>query len=234
MALRHFTSPSLLDLDTMTDLPTWSVLHLFLHQNSTSDPKQALDAIEQCETLGQKVIALAIGGHKADIGLMCIGNEFMVQRQLQLDIKDSGYKISYSFLSRTEISEYASSIPEHMKQARLNPNLPPEGLNSFCFYPMSKKREHGDNWYLLPYEERLRLMIEHGQSGKLFRGRVLQLITGSVGLDDFEWGVSLFANEFDDLKECVYKMRFDEASAKYADFGPFYAGLIMDKKEIFL
>ena len=208
-------------------------MHLFLRQNSRSDPKRAVAAIERYESTDQQVIAVATGGHKADICLMCVGDNFIGQRQLQLGIKESGYQIDYSFLSRTEVSEYASGIPDDMKQARLNPNLPPSGLKAFCFYPMSRKREHPYNWYLLPYEERLRLMIEHGQSGKLFRGRVLQLVTGSTGLDDFEWGVTLFAKGFDDLKECVYKMRFDEASAKYADFGPFYTGLVVDKRDVF-
>ena len=114
-----------------------------------------------------------------------------------------------------------------MKQPRLHPQLPPEGKAAWCFYPMSKKREApGQNWFTEPYDRRKELMLEHGTSGRKFAGRVLQVITGSTGLDDFEWGVTLFAVHPDDLKEVVYTMRFDEASAVYADFGPFYTGMV--------
>jgi chlorite dismutase len=91
---------------------------------------------------------------------------------------------------------------------------------------MSKKRVEGQNWFTEPYDRRKELMLEHGTSGRKFAGRVLQVITGSTGLDDFEWGVTLFAVHPDDLKEVVYTMRFDEASAVYAEFGPFYTGMV--------
>jgi chlorite dismutase len=97
---------------------------------------------------------------------------------------------------------------------------------------MSKRRDGEDNWYRLDYESRLALMHEHGSSGRRFAGRVLQLITGSTGIDDFEWGVTLFASTPDDLKECVHQMRFDEASARYADFGPFYTGIVAPVEEV--
>ena len=87
---------------------------------------------------------------------------------------------------------------------------------------MSKRRNVGQNWYTLPYDERDQLMRGHGKTGRTFAGRVLQLITGSTGLDDWEWGVTLFAERPDDLKDVVYTMRFDEASATYAEFGPFF------------
>ena len=80
------------------------------------------------------------------------------------------------------------------------------------------------NWFTLPYDDRKELMYAHGASGRKFAGRVLQVVTGSTGIDDFEWGVTLFAVHPDDLKEVVYTMRFDEASALYAEFGPFYTG----------
>jgi len=91
---------------------------------------------------------------------------------------------------------------------------------------MSKRRLPGQNWYALPYDERKELMYEHGASGRKFAGRVLQVVTGSTGVDDFEWGVTLFANHPDDLKEVVYTMRFDQASAVYAEFGPFFTGIV--------
>jgi peroxiredoxin len=97
---------------------------------------------------------------------------------------------------------------------------------------MSKRRNVRQNWYTATYEERERLMMEHGSSGRKFAGRVVQLVTGSTGLDDFEWGVTLFAVHPDDLKECVYTMRFDEASAVYAEFGPFYTGMVAGLDEL--
>ena len=119
-------------------------------------------------------------------------------------------------MSLTEVSEYAAGVPEEMKQARLYPRLPPEGMDAFCFYPMSKRRAPGaENWYALSFDDRLELMKGHGAAGREFRGRVLQLVTGSTGLDDFEWGVTLFGVHPDDLKDCVYSMRFDEASTRY-------------------
>jgi chlorite dismutase len=91
---------------------------------------------------------------------------------------------------------------------------------------MSKKRERKANWYTLDYDDRKALMHEHGTSGRKFAGRVVQVITGSTGLDDYEWGVTLFCQHPDDIKEVVYTMRFDEASAVYAEFGQFYVGMV--------
>jgi len=126
----------------------------------------------------------------------------------------------------TEVSEYAAGMPEEMKQQRLYPRLPPAGKPAFCFYPMSRRREVQQNWYTAPYEEREAMMREHGTSGRAFAGRILQVITGSSGLDDYEWGVTLFGVHPDDLKAVVYQLRYDRASAIYADFGPFYAGIV--------
>lgn len=106
---------------------------------------------------------------------------------------------------------------------RLYPELP--DWEVMGFYPMSKRREGQDNWYALNFETRKRLMGGHARVGRRFAGRVSQLITGSTGLDDWEWGVTLMAHQPDALKEIVYEMRFDEVSARYADFGPFYVNL---------
>jgi hydrogen peroxide-dependent heme synthase len=137
-----------------------------------------------------------------------------------------------SYVSLTELSEYAQGVPEELKEARLHPKLPPEGKAAFCFYPMSKRRGDAANWFTLPYDDRKDLMYAHGASGRKFAGRVLQVVTGSTGIDDFEWGVTLFAVHPDDLKEVVYTMRFDEASALYAEFGPFYAGMVAPLTEV--
>ena len=108
-------------------------------------------------------------------------------------------------------------------QRRLYPPLPTD-MPYVCFYPMSKRREPGQNWYTLPLAERSRLMRSHGMTGRAYAGRVQQIITGSIGFDAWEWGVTLFAKDPLDFKKLVTEMRFDEVSAKYAEFGDFYVG----------
>jgi chlorite dismutase len=101
-------------------------------------------------------------------------------------------------------------------------------MQAFCFYPMSKRRgdAEGSNWFSLPFEERKAMMHAHGAVGRTFAGRIVQLITGSTGIDDWEWGVTLFGVRPDDLKDCVYSMRFDEGSARFAEFGTFVTGMV--------
>jgi peroxiredoxin len=165
----------------------------------------------------------------------------------------------WSFVSITEISEYVQS-PEQfgerlvaegmdansaeyktrlkgysdrlvdMNRQRLTPEFPP--YRATCFYPMNKKRKVGENWFTLSKDERSRMMIEHARSGMAFAGRVSQLITVGLGFEDWEWGVTLWAANPEYLKEIVYKMRFDEASARYAEFGPFYTGYVASIDEI--
>ena len=131
---------------------------------------------------------------------------------------------------KTRVKGYSDRLVE-MNRQRLTPDFPP--YRATCFYPMNKKREVGENWFTLSKEERGKLMIEHARSGMAFAGRVSQLITVGVGLEDWEWGVTLWASNPEYLKEIVYKMRFDEASARYAEFGPFYTGYVASAVEIF-
>jgi len=101
-----------------------------------------------------------------------------------------------------------------------------------CFYPMNKRRGPEANWFLLDFAERERLMGRHGETGMKFAGKVTQLVTVALGLDDWEWGVTLWGRNAEHLKDIVYRMRFDEASARYAEFGPFYAGFLASPLEI--
>ncbi len=166
---------------------------------------------------------------------------------------------TYSFVSVTEISEYVPTVEQYgkklvqegdaegtpaydaklkayadrlpmMNRQRLTPEFPP--WPATCFYPMNKKRKVGENWFTLPFEERNRMMSEHAKSGMTFAGRVQQLITVSLGLDDWEWGVTLWAKNPQYLTSIVYRMRFDEASARYAEFGPFYTSYITTPAEM--
>jgi len=101
-----------------------------------------------------------------------------------------------------------------------------------CFYPMNKLRTDANNWYRVPFEKRAAMMREHGMIGRQYAGRVNQIISGSIGFDDWEWGVDLFADDPVVFKKLIYEMRFDEASALYADFGPFYIGLQFSAKHL--
>jgi len=166
---------------------------------------------------------------------------------------------TWSFVSITEVSEYLPTAESYgrklveegadpsgqayrdklaqyerrlaiMRRQRLRPDLPV--WPAVCFYPMNKKRSADENWYLLDFAERARLMEAHGATGMKFAGRVTQLITVGLGRDDWEWGVTLWARNPEFLKDIVYHMRFDEASARYAQFGPFHAGYLATPAEI--
>jgi chlorite dismutase len=188
--------------------------------------------VKSAEESGVQVVPVAVLGHKSDVGFMALGSDLWRLRALQTDLVAAGLELRDSYVSLTEVSEYAANVPDKQKRVRLYPDLPPEGMTAFCFYPMTKRRDPEQNWYELPYEERLELMYEHGKSGRTFSGRVVQLVTGSVGLDDFEWGVTLFGVHPDDLKACVYTMRYDRASARFAEFGPFTTGLVAPLDEV--
>jgi chlorite dismutase len=165
---------------------------------------------------------------------------------------------AYSFVSITEVSEYVPTVEQYgerlkaegtdpaspafaaklrayeeretmMRKQRLFPDFPPWPV--LCFYPMNKIRHPLANWYTRPFSQRMEMMAEHGKSGMKFAGRVSQVITASTGLDDWEWGVTLWAREPAFLKEIVYTMRFDEASANYAEFGPFYMSYVLPPPE---
>jgi chlorite dismutase len=198
----------------------------------STDARAVARAVESSRAAGVQVVVVALLGHKADVGFMALGPDLWSLRALQTALRLAGLEPAASYVSLTEVSEYAEGIAEEMKQARLYPKLPPEGRAAFCFYPMSKRRTPGDNWYTLGFDERKKLMFGHGAVGRLFRDRILQLVTGSVGLDDFEWGVTLFGVHPDDLKECVYQMRFDEVSARFAEFGPFWTGMVGEVQDV--
>jgi chlorite dismutase len=210
----------------------WGVLHLFCKVTPQTDGEAITRAVKAAEELGQQVVCFAVLGHKADVGFVVVGPDLVALRRSQSALVQPGLELGDSYVSLTEVSEYARGIPQDRLDPRLHPKLPPSGKRAICFYPMSKRRDGDDNWYSLDYDRREALMREHGTSGRKFAGRVLQLVTGSTGLDDFEWGVTLFATAPDDLKECVHRMRFDEVSARYAEFGPFYTGVVAPVEEV--
>ncbi|PSP54978.1 heme-dependent peroxidase [Halobacteriales archaeon QS_1_67_19] len=149
---------------------------------------------------------------------------------------------SESYVSVAEVGGYTSEEmtkpPEEIEDAGLaryaESKLYPEVPDSefVCFYPMDKRRRPEQNWYDLPFEDRAEMMDTHGEIGKTYAGQVKQIITGSIGFDDFEWGVDLFGEDPTDIKDLLYELRFDESSSKYAEFGPFYFGRQFEPEDL--
>ncbi|HLR67278.1 hydrogen peroxide-dependent heme synthase [Virgibacillus alimentarius] len=143
---------------------------------------------------------------------------------------------SYSYVSVIELAKYRpqedgvdpETLPE--TQARLKPILPK--WNHMSFYPMSRRREGDDNWYTLEKDARGKLLYEHSKTGRQYAGKVKQFISGSIGFDDMEWGVTLFAHDVLQLKKVVYQMRFDEATARYGEFAEFFVGNHLAKEDL--
>ena len=221
--------------------------------------KRIGDAIAALEADDHQAITFSVLGHKADLGVMAVGPDLARLQRFQHELLDAPLIPGYSYVSLTEQSEYAQTEDderarlradesltdegeiearltvwrdrvEHYRGQRVHPRLPVKA--SMCFYPMSKRREGADNWYALNFDARKQLMAGHARVGRTYAGRVVQLITGSTGIDDWEWGVTLFADDPVALKEIVYEMRFDEVSARYGEFGEFLTGLIGDPESV--
>ncbi len=221
--------------------------------------KRVVDAIAALEADDHQAITFSVLGHKADLGVMAVGPDLARLQRFQHELRDAPLIPVYSYVSLTEQSEYAQTEAderarlvadegltdetelearltvwrdriEHYREQRVHPRLPARA--AMCFYPMSKRRSGDDNWYALDFDARKQLMAGHARVGRTYAGRVVQLITGSTGIDDWEWGVTLFADDPVALKEIVYEMRFDEVSARYGEFGPFLLGLVGPPSEV--
>ena len=221
--------------------------------------KRVLDVLRALADDGHQALCFAVLGHKAELGVMALGPDLARLQAFQHDLTASTpLRVVDSFLSFTELSEYTSTEDDerarlaaeenlsgpaaeaalaawrdriaHYQEQRLHPQLPMR--RAICFYPMSKRREAGTNWYSLPFDARKRLMAGHARVGRTYAGRVLQLITGATGIDDWEWGVTLLADDPVALKDIVYEMRFDPVSAEYAEFGPFVTGLLGEPEDV--
>jgi chlorite dismutase len=205
-------------------------------------------------TNGQSALFSLIG-HKGDLMLVHFRNSFDELNQAELAISrlrlSDFFEPTTSYLSIIELGLYESSTKTYtslterglephsddwkreinetlarQKEAmrpRLYPEIPKHRY--ICFYPMDRRRGEDKNWYMLPIEERARQMNEHGLVGRRYAGEVRQIITGSIGFDDWEWGVDLFADDPLVFKKLIYEMRFDQVSAEYALFGQFYVGV---------
>jgi len=216
--------------------------------------EEAAAALHSAEEAGKSAIYSVIG-HKADLMLVHFRDSLDKLKSVELQmsgVKLHGFiELTTSYLSVVELGLYDSSaklyrslaergiephtaewereVEENMSRqrdamrSRLYPKIP--AARYLCFYPMDRKRGEDKNWYRLPIEERQRQMAEHGEVGRRYAGKVQQIITGSIGFDDWEWGVDLFADDPLIFKKLIYEMRFDEVSAVYAAFGTFYVGV---------
>jgi chlorite dismutase len=231
--------------------PEWRKLDASRRQEIAHE---AITALSPGEEAGQSAIYSMLG-HKGDLMLVHFRDSFDELNAAELQLNRTalqGYlEPTHSYLSVIELGLYDSSVKlfrqlsergvaplseewnheaqetmERQRQAmhpRLYPKIPESRY--LCFYPMDRKRGANKNWYTLPIEERQRQMEEHGMVGRRYAGKVQQIITGSIGFDDWEWGVDLFAPEPLVFKKLIYEMRFDQVSAEYAVFGQFFVGV---------
>ena len=222
----------------------WARWNLLSADERSGIVEEAADFMRCAEQAGDTGIGASafytVLGHKADLLLFHLRPT--VQDLNRLEHAFSRLRLAdyttaaYSYLSVTELSLYEATarggtqdrealMQQPFVQRRLYPPIPDAvEMPVVCFYPMNKRRGEVLNWYAASMEERRNMMREHASTGRKYQGRVQQMITGSTGLDDWEWGITLFAKDPLDIKKLVYEMRFDEVSAKYAEFGAFYFG----------
>ncbi|MGG1517462.1 hydrogen peroxide-dependent heme synthase [Paenibacillus oryzisoli] len=235
--------------EAVQTLEGWYALHDFRlmdwnawHAATPQERKLAVDELNtfltdwqqfENDKLGSTAV-YSIVGQKADFVFMHLRETLEDLNELENAFNKSSFAAYtipvYSYVSVVELSAYLAKPGTDPMQdpdiiARLKPTLPK--AKHICFYPMNKKRDGGDNWYMLPSEDRKNMMRSHGMIGRSYAGKVKQIITGSVGLDDWEWGVTLFSDDPLQFKKLVYEMRFDEVSARYGEFGDFYVGNIL-------
>ncbi|MGE5702385.1 MAG: hydrogen peroxide-dependent heme synthase [Clostridia bacterium] len=181
----------------------------------------------------------SVMGHKADLVFMFLRPTLQELDEIKVAFNKSRFAeyttTDYSYVSVVELSNYVNNPGEDPKanphvRDRLYPILPK--WEHICFYPMNKKRDLQDNWYMLTMDERRQMMASHGMIGRKYAGKIKQIIGGSVGFDDWEWGVTLFANDPLEFKHIVYEMRFDEVSARFGEFGNFLVGNVLNKEKL--
>ncbi len=240
--------------------PQWNALTEHRRAEIIENAAGAFAAMERRED-GQSGIFSQLG-HKGDLIAIHFRRGFDELNEAQIEVNrlalSEFLEATTSYVSVVEIGLYEATVKLHAELAargvkphsaewieavkadlevqreklgaRLWPQIPDRPY--VCFYPMNKRRAGSDNWYSLPIEERQLLMRDHGMIGRRYAGQVTQVISGSIGFDDWEWGVDLFADDPLVFKKLVYEMRFDESSARYAEFGPFYFGIRLRSTEL--
>ncbi|AYC28779.1 hydrogen peroxide-dependent heme synthase [Paenisporosarcina cavernae] len=219
------------------DWPAWKALSEEERTAATNEFLAYLEEMDAVHAAGTGTHAFyTIIGQKADFMLMVLRPTMDELQKLEARFNKltiAAFTIpTYSYVSVVELSNYLAGESNedpyqnpHVR-ARLYPELPRSQY--VCFYPMDKRREGNDNWYMLNMDDRKAMMRSHGMIGRGYAGKVKQIITGSVGFDDYEWGVTLFSDDVLQFKKLVYEMRFDEVSARYGEFGQFFVGTLLD------
>jgi peroxiredoxin len=217
------------------DWNAWKSASPELRKAAEDELAEFLQQWQQTENDRQGSTAVySIVGQKADFVFMHLRETLEELNELENNFNKSTLAFFtipvYSYVSIVELSSYLAKpgvdpMEDPELLARLKPTLPK--AKHICFYPMNKKREGNDNWYMVSADERKTMMRSHGMIGRTYAGKVKQIITGSVGLDDWEWGVTLFADDALQFKKLVYEMRFDEVSARFGEFGEFYVGNLL-------
>jgi len=240
--------------------PAWLALEPGERKQRASESAAALAAMNLGEEGSTALVTLL--GHKGDLMLVHLRRSFEALQEAQLGVARLPLapflEATTSYVSILELGMYEMTAQIHgrLKEKSLAPGsaefeaafdaemeeqrrrvlgrlfLEVPKRRYVCFYPMNKRRGEDKNWYAVPVEERGRMMRDHGAIGRHYAGRVTQVISGSIGFDDWEWGVDLFADDPVVFKKLIYEMRFDEASALYAEFGPFYTGLQFSAAEL--
>lgn len=228
------------DLRTI-DWTSWKLASIEERQSAVHEFKNLLTKWEEVEAEenGSHVLYKVVG-QKADLMFMFLRPTMNELTDIETEFNKSKFAEfllpAHSYVSVVELSKYMpqkegvdpETLPE--TQARLKPILPK--WEHMCFYPMDKRREGSENWYSLDFKVRAKLLYEHSKTGRQYAGKIKQIITGSFGFDDWEWGVTLFAHDVIQIKKIVYEMRFDEVSAKYGEFGEFFVGNHLAKDEV--
>ncbi len=217
------------------DWQAWKSASAETRRKALDELLTLLESYQQTEDKKEGSTAFySIVGQKADFVIMHLRETLDELNELETAFNKTTFADftlpAHSYVSVVELSNYVHSPGEDPYSnpeivARLKPILPK--TKYFCFYPMDKRREGNDNWYMLSMEERRELMKSHGMIGRNYAGKVKQIITGSVGFDDWEWGVTLFADDALTFKKMIYEMRFDEVSARYGEFGEFFVGNLL-------
>lgn len=224
------------DLRTM-DWASWKLISPEQRQVAVNEFLVYLEKLQQVDDAKTGAHAFyTVIGQKADFMLMTLRPTMDEIQALETEFNKlaiADFTIpAYSYVSVVELSNYLAgeSTEDPYQNPFVRGRLYPELQRSqyICFYPMDKKRDGDVNWYTLDMDKRKELMRAHGLIGRSYAGKVKQIISGSVGFDDYEWAVTLFSDDVLQFKKLIYEMRFDEVSAKYAEFGSFFVGTILD------
>jgi peroxiredoxin len=238
----------------------WQALATAARATRAAEATQALVLMQRGEE--GRTVPVTMLGHKGDLLLIHVRRDFDALQEAQLAVARLGLapflEPTTSFVSVVELGlyemtgrihrrlaeqglktgseEFEAAFDTEMKEQEKRVSgrlwLDAPARRHVCFYPMNKRRGEAKNWYAEPFDARAKMMLEHGKIGRHYAGRVTQIISGAIGFDDWEWGVDLFADDPLVFKKLIYEMRFDEASARYGEFGPFYTGLQFSPSEL--